>query len=135
MGRLPFRHLISGVTEALRDASQSLRPGNGHEVVLCLEIAGFNEEPVVYARLQRVWYRALHGRFHPFDVITVNKIFDRHGIRGAGQVPDRMREFVGLDIADRNDFDGSEPQLAAETEDDGVDGGVVSRAGALASKK
>jgi len=54
--------------------------GRRFELVLALEFAGVNEEPVANSGLQRV--RARSGNFgvHALDVHAVNESLRRHGV-------------------------------------------------------
>ena len=52
---------------------------------------------------------------------AVDQLFDRHGIGIGNQVPDRMRILVGLDLADGDDFERSELELAVEAKEDRID--------------
>jgi len=80
--------------------------------------AGFDEEPVFDAGLQRAGNRPLGGRSHAPDVQPVGEICDGDGSGIGNQVPDRVRSSARLDVPDRNDLDGSQSELAIEQKND-----------------
>src|SRR5262249_13627682 len=81
------------------------------------------EKAVGHARLKRVRRGLRDRRMHSLDALAVDKILDWHRIGFGDQVPDGVRVFVGLDVAERDDLKAGELHFAVEAKDDRADVG------------
>ena len=96
--------------------------------MLTFEITGLDDEPVSDARFKRIRRRRFDGGVHAADRRAVTEVLSRHRIRFRDQVPNGMRIFIGLNIAQWNDFDALELQSPVEAEDDRIDQRIVRNA-------
>ncbi len=96
--------------------------------MLTLEITGFNHKPVFDAGFQRVGRCPCNGGVQAADARAVGKVLRWHRIGFRNQVPDRVRIFVGLNVAQWNDFDACELQSSIEAKDDWIDQRIVGSA-------
>ena len=97
-------------------------PGHGDEVVLGFDLAGFDEQPVFDAGLEWIGGGALDRRPHAPDGHGVGPLVNGNGIGFGNQVPNWVRILVGFDLADGDDFEGSESELAVEGKKDRIGG-------------
>ena len=92
------------------------------EVVLGLASTRLDEEPVFDPGLQRLGGGALDRRPHAVNGHAVNDVLDGNRIGTGYQVPNGVGKLVSLDLRDRYDLEGREPERAVEREEDRLDG-------------
>ena len=103
--------------------------------MLAFEGRGFDIQPIVLARLERVRLSPLDRGVHSFNGRTVEKFNGRNRIGFGNEVPERMWIFIGERIIYRNDFDTCEFQFAVKTEQQSEDIRIIHGwYGALASE-
>ena len=105
-----------------RGRVRSRRVRHGDEIVLRLELPGLEQEPVFHAGLQRIRRGTLHRGPHALDRPGVGPLGNGNGIGIGNQVQNRVRILVRLNLADGDDFERGELELAIKREVDRIGG-------------